>query len=198
MLKKQIQFAWVRGLFTGRIVVFAALLFVVATNGFSQATSWTGGGGDFLWTNPSNWSSGVPVNITGSVTIPADVASPITAVPTISLAGLTINGSCWLQGDAIPASPNTITVTSSFSVAASKTFELGSGAVRINFILSSSASGTINGTVSINSGATPRFFQNDGDLTLSSTGLINETASPSIFTLGATGTLRIGSPAGIT
>lgn len=64
--------------------------------------------------------------------------------------------------------------------------------------LSSTCVGTIAGTVSIVSGGTNRLFQNDGDLTITSTGLINEGGgNSSDFTLSATGILRIGSTAGI-
>ena len=83
------------------------------------------------------------------------------------MGGLTINGNCDFEGSA----DNVVTVTGTFNVATGKTLTLGSiSGNRVDFDFSSTGTGTIYGTVKILSGTTNRYFQNDGNLTIASTG----------------------------
>jgi autotransporter-associated beta strand protein len=174
---------------------FGVFLFIFSSLGLSaQTTTWTGAF-DFDFQNALNWSPSLPVN-GSSVIVAGDVASDITNVPAITLTNLTINGNCTF---AAATSGNLLTVTGNFTVATSKTFTLGNVGQRLNFVLSSFGTGTIAGTVFVNSGPTIRYFQNDGDLTITSTGsIIDNGFNPSNFFLGLGATLRIGSVNGIT
>ncbi len=155
--------------------------------------TWVGTTGG-IWTTAANWSPSGQPSAGDDVIIGADQSASITAVPTISLNSLTINGSCTFEAS---ATFNTITVTGTFIVVSGEIFTMGAFGARLNFVLSSTGTGTISGTVRITSGGTPRFFQNNGDLSISSTGLIDETGASS-FTLSTNATLRVGSAAGIT
>lgn len=166
------------------------------TSALAKATSWNVAGGG-AWTTAGNWSNGVPV-AGDDVTFPADVAGGITNVPTITLNSLVINGNTDLRSN---PTGNTITISTLFTVAAGKTLLLGAATdTRLEFTLAATATGTIEGTVDIQSGNNgPRTFTNNGDLTLTATGLITNTgALPSSFVNAAGATLRIGSAAGIT
>ncbi|MFN5005279.1 MAG: autotransporter-associated beta strand repeat-containing protein [Bacteroidota bacterium] len=170
-------------------ILFSTLL------AYSQTTTWTGGGGDFNFQNPANWTFNVPVN-GSNVVIPTAVASDITNVPALTLNDLTIQGSCTF---AAAVTGTTLTVNGNFTVTAGSTFTIGVGGSRFNFLLSSTSVGLVDGTVVINSGVTVRLFQNDGNLTITSTGLITDNGTnPSDFTLSPGATLRIGSVDGIT
>ena len=169
-------------------------MFLVAATASAAPKSWvptTGG----AWTTAGNWSpSGAP-GAGDAVTIPADQSANITAVPTITLSNLTINGTCTF---AAATSGNTLTVTNSFAVASGKTYTLGATLARINFTLAASGSGTISGTVNQTKstiGTIIGTFTSSGDLTIPSAGLINGNGD---FTLSSGATLRIGSTAGIT
>jgi Secretion system C-terminal sorting domain len=182
------------------ITFVIANLFLLNTNaGFAATRTWlpTIGG---LWTTAANWSSGVVPATGDDVIINTNQTGNITAVPVISLLSLTISGNCDFEG---AASGNTVTVTGTFTVAASITLTLGSGGgSRVNFTLANTGTGIINGTVDIVSGGTNRTFTNNGDLTISGAGVINDAGSgggnSSDFILGASATLRIGSAVGIT
>lgn len=147
--------------------------FLLAHTTWSQVTrTWVpAGGGD--WANASNWSpAGVPA-ANDDVIIPAThTGGIITNVPNITLRDLLVQGSgtCTFQAS---AAGNTLTVTRSFSVVSGKTLVLGNMAGRMNFTLASTATGTVNGTVTLAaSGATDRFFTNDGNLSVPNGGLI--------------------------
>lgn len=177
---------------------FAIVLMIVnlffAGTAFAKSTTWniaTGG----LWTTAGNWSNGVPA--AGDDVIINGASTAITAVPTISLANLTIGGTCNLVGS---SSGNTITVTGSFSVAAGTTFSLGTnGSSRFNITLGSASVSSILGTVNVYSTGTSATFTNSGDLTLGSAAAIADGggANNTDFSLSSTGILRIGSTAGI-
>jgi hypothetical protein len=66
--------------------------------------------------------------------------------------------------------------------------------------LANTSTGTILGTVNVNTGGTTVTFTNNGDLTIGSAGLISSTGGSgnSAFTLNSGATLRIGSTNGIT
>jgi hypothetical protein len=164
----------------------------LGTSAASAATkTWvptTGG----AWTSAANWSpSGAPA-VGDGVTINSDQSANITAVPTITLSNLTVSGNCTL---AAATSGNTITVTNSFSVSASKTLTIGPSGSRMNFTLSSTATGTVNGTVTQSAGTTVRTFTCNGTLIMAPPGVINGAGA---FTLAPGATLQIGSTNGIT
>lgn len=150
-------------------------------------------GGD--WSVAGNWSpSGAPI-VNDDVIVNNSQSAAITKVPTISLKSLTINGTCSFEGN---NNLETLTITGSFVVSSAKTFTIGNNN-RINFTIAPTATGTIAGTFSIISGGTNRVITNNGDLTITSTGLINEGVGSqnSDFILGSGATLRIGSTGGI-
>ncbi len=190
-LKRNLNFSLLTAL---AAVFFFALGF---TNQLAaQTTTWTGAVNN-VWTNSSNWSNGLPG--TGSSIIINAPTGTITSVPAISLNSLTINGSGTTTLSASP-SGNIITVTGTLSVASGTTLTLGQAGAKINFILSSAATGTINGTVSMNPGSVSGGnFQNSGDLTIGATGLVTDDGTNgSNFFLSSSATLRIGSVNGIT
>ncbi|MBK9531289.1 MAG: autotransporter-associated beta strand repeat-containing protein [Chitinophagaceae bacterium] len=177
--------------------IFAITLLIVnllfAGTASAKTTTWnlaTGG----LWTTAGNWNNGVPV--AGDDVIINSTSSAITAVPNISLASLTIGGTCQLSGS---GNPSLITVTGTFSVSTGNVFTLGVGVStnRVNITLASTGTGTISGTVNLSTGTTNAIFTNAGDLTISSTGVIDDISDVSDFALSATGILRIGSTSGI-
>src|ERR1035437_9253963 len=101
------------------------------------------------WATAGNWSPDGAPAAGDDVVISSDQSASITAVPTISLNSLTVNGNCPLAG---ATSGNRITITgtaaSSFFVAAARTLTLGATpGARMNFTLAVSAQGTVNGTV---------------------------------------------------
>ncbi|GIV35738.1 MAG: hypothetical protein KatS3mg032_0117 [Cyclobacteriaceae bacterium] len=174
---------------------FLVLLYQVS---FAQTTyTWvpTGGGS---WTSATNWSpNGVPSD-GDDVIIPAGhTGGTINNVPAVTLRDLVVNGTgnCVFQAS---ASVNTVSVDRTFSVVAGKTLTLGQAGGRINFTLNASAQGAVYGTVRLNaSGATDRFFTNNGDLSIYPGGLVDGTGESNFITTAGS-TLRIGSPQGIT
>ena len=175
---------------------FTSLVFLLFSivGSFAQTTTWTGAI-DYDFNKLGNWTFNVPVN-GSTVVIPGDIASPIVGIPALSLNGLTINGNCIFEAG---VTGSTLTVTGIFSVSSGKTFAIGTNTGRFNFLLASSSIGTIDGTVLISSGVSPQNFQNDGSLAVSSTGTITDdgASNPSNFILSPGGTLKIGSPQGI-
>jgi autotransporter-associated beta strand protein len=135
-------------------IIFCLLLLVVevgSVNGASTTRTWlpTVGG---VWTTPANWSpSGQPA-AGDDVIINSDQSAPITAIPTISLNSLTVNGTCTLVGS---SSFKTLTIGGNTSpdliISTGKVLTIGS---YINITLASSATATINGTLNIASGET--------------------------------------------
>jgi len=166
---------------------------LLANSAFAKATTWnlaTGG----LWTTAGNWTNGVPaagddITINGAST-------DITAVPTISLLSLTINGNCRLVA---AVSGNLLTITGTFTVAGGVTFNAGTdNSSRLAVTLGSACVGTINGIVIINSTNTNSVFTNSGTLSIGSSGYIGQGATQSSdFSLSATGILKVASTAGI-
>ena len=160
-----------------------AILVTLLGASTASATSYTwlptAGG---VWTTTSNWSpSGTP-GAGDTVTIGAQTGN-ITGVPTVSLSGLSVNGSCTL---AAGTAGNTITVTSAFLVSAGTLTMSGE-----NLTLSSAATGTIDTTVAMNSGTT---FNDAGTLVIGASGVLNGAGG---FTLASGATLEIGSATGI-
>ena len=177
--------------------VFVMCGFFVSAQSASAATETWIGTTNHTWTVNGNWSSGVAPKAGDDVIINTDQSANITNVPTISLDSLTISGNVDLEGSA----DNVVTVTGTFNVASGKTLTLGSiSGNRVDFDLSSTGTGTIYGTVKILSGTTNRYFQNDGNLTIASAGLITDNGGSdnSDFILSSGATLQIGSTAGIT
>ncbi|MFM9840873.1 MAG: beta strand repeat-containing protein, partial [Cyclobacteriaceae bacterium] len=171
-------------------------LFLLAglnTNVFGQ--TWIGtSGGD--WQNGANWVGGLSPSAGGAVVISFDQSASITNIPTISLNSLTVSGDVIFES---ASNSESITITSSFSVVSGKTFRLGNAGNRFNqFLISSSATGTVAGTAFVDSNTINRLFQVDGDLTIPVGGLITGNGTASQFTVSSAGTLRIGSTSGIT
>ncbi len=189
-----------------------AMVFVIAnlffgSSVFAQNNRYWRGTTGGAWNTNTNWSTtlgGASCGCTpaagDNVFIPVDQSAAITAVPTISLLSLTIGGTCNLQSSAGTGGSTTITTTGTFSVAAGKTFTLGlSNTGRLDFLLSSTGTGTVDGTVFMNSyngSGFDREFQVDGTLTISSAGLLNG-QNTSLFTLSAGATLKIANANGI-
>jgi hypothetical protein len=157
------------------------------------------------WLISGNWSpAGVPAS-TDHVFIPVDQSGIITRASsdgeTISLKGLTINGNVNFQFDPGSANACTINITETFTVAAGKTFTVGiNNAGRLNFTLASTATGTVYGTVFMNSytgTGYDRTFTNSGQLSIPLTGLVTGQNS-SDFILSPGATLLIESTTGIT
>ncbi|MBX2916170.1 MAG: autotransporter-associated beta strand repeat-containing protein, partial [Cyclobacteriaceae bacterium] len=177
------------------------LILIVGTHAFAQKTWLPATGGD--WSVGANWSGGTTPVAGDVVIIASDQSGNIVNVPTISLGGLTINGNA-LFGSTAAATVSVITVTGPLTIAAGKTLTLGvdGSGFRVNMILSSTSVSTIAGTLNVTSGTVNRFLQNDGDLTLTGTGLVRDnfsvTGFDSDFILGSGAVLRIGSSAGIT
>ncbi len=171
---------------------FLASLFTlfVSTLCFATTRTWlpTAGGS---WATAGNWSGGVAPVANDDIIINSDQSANITAVPNITLNSLTVSGNCTLVGSNI-----LIQINNNFSVSLGKTLSLGpvSGS-RVDITLLSTATGTINGTVSMDlgSGASHPFI-NNGILILGASGIIN---GPGGFTLGTTATIQVGSAAGI-
>jgi len=185
--------------FSFKTFAFAvAILFITSfANAVTYTWNNTAGGS---WTTITKWTPTAPAGgpAAGSaIIINSNQAANITSVPTISLLSLAISGNCDFEGS---ASGNTVTVTGSFTVASGYTFILGGGGNRMNFTLAAGGVGTIDGIVSIVSGGSNRIFTNNGDLSISGNGLINEGSGSqgSDFMLNSGSTLRIGSASGIT
>ena len=182
------------------MIVLLALAALPTQYAHAATKSWVGTTGG-AWTTSGNWNpSGAPA-AGDDVTIPADQSAAITAIPTISLNSLTINGTCNLQSDAGLAQSRTMTVTGTLSVAGGKTLTFGTNnSGRFDFTLAATATGNISGTVYMNSysgGGFDRTFTNSGNLTIASAGLITG-QNASIFVQSSGATLQIGSIAGIT
>ena len=186
------------------IILLIANLFLINAT-FAQVTkTWVPSNGG-IWLTPGNWNpSGIPAS-TDHVLIPADQSAAITRGSsnneTITLRGLTIDGNVNFQFDHGSTIVCTLSITETFTVTGGKTFTVGiNNAGRLNFTLASTATGTINGTVFINSysgSGYDRTFTNNGNLAITSAGLLTGQNS-SDFTLNSGATLQIGSTAGIT
>ena len=157
----------------------------------AKSTTWnkTAGGS---WATSTNWSNGVPATGDDVIINTITGAATITAVPTITLNSLAINVSCTLAGS---SSPIVLTISTTFSVASGITVIAGPGGARVEITLAGTATGTINGTLNLDpaTGGVHPFICN-GTVILPAAGLINGDGG---FTLGATGTIQIGSTAGI-
>jgi len=183
------------------------LLVLLQTSGFGQVTkTWIGTTGG-NWNTAGNWSpSGVPGS-TDHVLISADQSAIITRSGTasgdiITLKGLTINGNVNFYFDAGSGNFCTLNITDTFIVVSAKTFTVGiNNSGRLNITLASTATGTVDGTVFMNSynmgNSYNRSFTNNGNLAVSSSGLITGQHN-SQFILSSGATLQIGSTAGIT
>lgn len=146
------------------------------------------------WATAGSWTpSGVPA-AADDVVFPATVTS-VTGVPDGSINSVTIlgtSGTINLQG---AASGNTLTIVSEFSLLQGRTLTIGNTS-RLNLVFSTTCTSTIAGTLTIYSGTTNRSVTNNGDLTITATGLINQNGG-SDFILGAGATLQIGNTNGI-
>lgn len=173
------------------VFMLMVLLMFPGAPAYGKSTTWnkTAGGS---WTVAGNWTNGVPA-ANDDVIINKDQTSPITSVPSITLNSLTISGNCNLR-PATGATDPVITIGTSLTVSAGKTLTLGAttGIRSLDLTISSTATGTINGKVTLNgSGA---LFTNSGILTLPPSVVIDGNGS---FTLSTGATLYVGSADGI-
>ncbi|MCB9333928.1 MAG: HYR domain-containing protein [Lewinellaceae bacterium] len=178
----------------GAIARFFALVccMLVAGAGFGQKTFNVNSGS---WATAGNWTpNGVPA-AGDDVIFPSTVTS-VTNVPNGSINSVTIQGASGTINIQAASSGNVLTVTTGFSLLAGRTLTIGNSGARLNMAFASTCTATIAGTFTINSGGTARSLTNNGDLTITSTGLVNQNGN-SNFILNAGATLRIGSTAGI-
>jgi hypothetical protein len=128
----------------------------------ASQNSWTGAGGDHLWTNAANWSLGLPnslqdVSIVAAGTNPV-ILNVLAAVDTLSLGGP--------QGSAV------------LNIAAGSLHCYSSGLIRTNGILN------LTGTLT-----TEASFEVDG--TFNWSGGMLKTLGPSVITIGSVGSVNI-------
>jgi autotransporter-associated beta strand protein len=176
--------------------LIASVLLVTFHHSVAQTWLPTTGGS---WTTAANWSTNsVPV-AGADVVINTDQTGDIINVPTITLGSLDISGTCRLASTA-PITVAAVTISNAFSVSVGETLTTGidGSGFRLTITLSTTCVGNIAGSVIITSGGVARTFTNNGDLTVTSTGVIANTVNPSNFVLNAGATLRIGSTDGIT
>lgn len=175
------------------ILAICFVLILLTINSWAATKTWvptTGG----AWTTAANWSpSGAPA-AGDDVIINSNQSANITAVPAITLNSLSVSGNCLF---AAASSGNTITITSTFSVASGKTCTLGASGNRIVFVLN--GTGTIDGNCAFDAGTTARNFTVNGTLIVNSTGRVYDPAlsTGSNFILGASGTLQTANTGGI-
>ncbi len=130
------------------------------------------------------------------IIIPVDQSANITAVPTITLNSLTVNGTClW----AAAASGNTITITTSMLIASGKTLTFGISGGRLVFTLNGTA--TINGNFAFDGGSTTRNLtvSNGATMIVTPSGRVYDPdlSAGSVFILSSGATLKIGKTGGI-
>jgi len=150
----------------GLFLVF--LLFSMST--LCQTTNWTGAV-SALWSNPANWTNGVPqANSEAYVPwLPASAHQPIINVNTV-FRKLTMNSN---PNTVLVADGIQVTITGTISIGYSATFNVGNGAVTINGYVSTGGNLRLNnGTLTFVNG----FSHNSG----------------SAFNIDGTGTLNIG------
>lgn len=180
------------------ISLMAVIMVMITVSPMSAATkTWNKLNGG-AWNTAGNWTpSGAPA-ANDDVIIPSNQSANITAVPTISLRSLTINGTCALLA---ATSGNTLTVTGTLSVANGVTFTLGASGARLNFTLANTATGTLNGNAVLNfdAGTTARNFTVNGTLSIAANAVLTDlvASTGSNFILNSGATLQIGSSAGI-
>ena len=129
------------------IVAFIIMLSVAISQAATKTWQPVAGG---AWTTAGNWSpSGAPAP--GDDVIIGAQSAPITAIPTLSLKSMTINGSCTLQS----AVARTLTLGGNagtdFTIAAGANLTLGT---TVNITLANNATAAINGTLTVNSANT--------------------------------------------
>jgi len=131
-------------------IIFCLLLMVVGIESVKGGTkTWVPTAGGF-WTTSGNWNPiGQPV-AGDDVIINSDQSALITAIPTISLNSLTVNGTCTLVGS---SSVKTLTIggnpSTDFTILNGKTLT-----INLNITMASNASAAINGTLNVASGET--------------------------------------------
>ncbi|MFI5220905.1 MAG: T9SS type A sorting domain-containing protein [Bacteroidia bacterium] len=107
-----------------------------------------------------------------------------------------IYNTCGLQAS---ASGNTITINGTFYIDPNDTLTYGASGARLNLTLASTSKSEIDGVFNYDAGTTTRTFLLNGQLTIGVNGLITDFngAAGGTFTMGASSTLIIGSPDGI-
>jgi len=179
------------------MIVTLMLAFLPVKPAHALAKSWVGGSGG-SWATATNWSPSAVPDGADAVTIPVDQSNPITDVPTVTVASLTISGNTILQGTAAP-----LIVTGALTVASGKTLSLGfatsvgdltgtgtiTNSAAVTLTISNTASATYSGVLSNGTGALSLTKTGAGILTLSGantyTGLT--TISVGTLKLGAAG-----------
>ncbi|MFM7838280.1 MAG: hypothetical protein ACKO6K_01840, partial [Chitinophagaceae bacterium] len=160
------------------------LLLSQSFSGFSQSVkTWlpsTGG----AWTNTANWSGGsLPVS-GDEVVISSNQSAPITAIPVLSLANLTVSGNCSFEG---PPSSSSLTIQGKFTLSPGFSLSLNN---KITLLFGSASKAFISGILS-----TSNDIICNSDIAIGPAGIINGAGR---FTVNAGAVLRIGSVNGIT
>jgi hypothetical protein len=183
-----------RSLLLRGILFFITLAFLIGTPAFyfseyniafAATKTWTNGGGDGLWSNPLNWS-------TGSVPTSADTA----VFDSTSVANASVDASYAGTVGAIQINSGytgTITLARSLTVTGNLTQAAGTMDISSNTLTMSGGSGsiTLSGGSFLGTGATTTFSGNSGaglqTLTCTGTypGLVDPGASASQFTLAS-------------
>jgi autotransporter-associated beta strand protein len=175
------------------------IFFIVTFTAFSNAATYTWNnalGGP--WTTITNWTPNSPVGgpPAGSDIVINISTGDITDLPTISLNSLTISGNCLISA---AVTGNTLTITSSLSIAAGYTLTLGLPNERIVFTLAPAATATVNGNFAFDAGMIERDFTVWGTLIVEPTGRVYDPnlSTGSVFILEPGATLEIGNTGGI-
>ena len=182
-------------------VILSAILVLISLQLNAATKYWYPSSGG-TWTTVGNWST-TPSPTFTATTVPAagddiiinsNQTANITAVPAITLNSLTVTGNCLLASG---TSGNTITITSSFFVAAGVTLTLGISGGRIVFTLN--GIGTSAGNIAFDAGSTVRNFTVNGTLILLPTGRIYDPnlSVGSCLVVNSGATLKIGHSGGI-
>jgi gliding motility-associated-like protein len=132
------------------LMVFIFIIFSVVIS-YADIHTWvpaTGG----AWTTTTNWlPTGLPV-AGDDIIINGDQSAVISAVPTLAINSLTVNGTCTLTGS---GGGTTLTIGGAagtdFIVSVGKTLTLGTN---LNITLAGNSTANINGTLNVSTGRT--------------------------------------------
>ncbi|MBP7496410.1 MAG: hypothetical protein KA792_01935, partial [Bacteroidales bacterium] len=138
------------------LILFLSLEFFLVNNSFAATKTWKNPAAGGVWTTGTNWVGDVaPVN-NDDIVINPSAAITITAVPSLTIKSLTIEGTgdVTLTGasGAIALQINGPTLTDNFVIHSGATLQLTgtTTSFTINFLTTASQQGQIDGTLKIN------------------------------------------------